>query len=116
MQMYTQYGGVRPFGVALLIGGVDEKGPQLVEIDPSSTFYGWKAQAIGRGAPEALKILRKGWKEDLSEEDAISLGIQALKAGEKGVKIQEVEVAVINEKGFIKYHGDDGMKFIKKYW
>jgi len=116
MQLYTQFGGVRPFGVALLLGGIDEKGPQLVEIDPSSTFYGWKAQAIGRGAPEALKILRKNWKEGMTEEDAIKLGVQALKAGEKGVKLQEVELAVINDKGFIKYHGDEGAKFVKKFW
>jgi len=116
MQMYTQFGGVRPFGVALLLAGIDEKGPQLFEIDPSSTFYGWQAQTIGRGAPEALKILKKGWKGGLSEEDAIKLGIQALKAGEKGVKIQEVELAIINDKGFIKYHGDEAIKFIKKFW
>ncbi|MFH1229322.1 MAG: archaeal proteasome endopeptidase complex subunit alpha [Candidatus Aenigmatarchaeota archaeon] len=116
MQMYTQFGGVRPFGVALLMGGVDEKGPQLVEIDPSSTYYGWQAQAIGRGAPEALKLLRKAWKEGMSEEEAISLGMQALKAGEKGVKLQEVELAIINEKGFKKYHGDEGVKYIKKFW
>src|SRR3990172_4467018 len=50
MQLFTQYGGVRPYGVAFLVGGVDEKGPQLYEIDPSSTFYSWKAQAIGKGS------------------------------------------------------------------
>jgi len=116
MQLYTQYGGVRPYGVALLLGGLDEKGPQLYEIDPSSTFYGWQAQAIGRGAPEALKILRKSWKEGLAEEDAIKLAIQALKAGEKGVKIQEVELAVVNNKGYKKYYGDEGIKYIKKFW
>jgi proteasome alpha subunit len=116
MQLYTQYGGVRPFGVAFLLGGIDEKGSQLFEIDPSSAYYGWKAQAIGRGAPEALKILKKGWKENLSEEDAVKLGIKALKLGEKGLKPEEVELAVINGKGFKKYHGNDGLKFIKKYW
>jgi len=116
MQLYTQYGGVRPFGVALLLGGIDEKGPQLFEIDPSSTFYGWKAQAIGRGAPEALKVLRRGWKEKMSKEDAIKLSIQALKAGEKGVKPAEVEMGIVDEKGFKKYFGAEGAKFIKKYW
>jgi len=116
MQLFTQFGGVRPYGVALLLGGIDEKGSQLFEIDPSSAFYGWKAQAIGRGSTEALKALRKGWKENMNEDDAIKLAIQALKAGEKGVKSSEVELAVINEKGFRKYHGDEGIKFIKKYW
>lgn len=116
MQLCTQWGGLRPYGVAFLLGGIDEKGSQLFEIDPSSAFYGWKAQVIGRGAPEALKILRKNWKENLSEEDAIKLILRALKAGEKGVKPREVELAIINEKGFRKYHGDEGLRFIKKYW
>ena len=116
MQLFTQYGGVRPYGVAFLIGGVDEGGAQLFELDPSSAFYGWKAHAIGRGAPEALKVLRKNWKEGLKEDDAIKLAIQALKAGEKNVKPVELELSIINGKGFKKYHGNDGLKFIKKYW
>ncbi len=116
MQMYTQYGGVRPFGVAFLLGGFDEKGAQLFEIDPSSTFYGWKAHAIGRGAPEALKVLRKGWKENMSEDEAIKLAVKALKAGEKGIKMSEVEMSIVNGKGFRKFYGDTGLKFIKKYW
>ncbi len=116
MQLFTQYGGVRPFGVALLLGGVDEKGSQLFEIDPSSTFYAWQAQAIGRGAPEALKILRKHWKEGLSEEDAIKLALQALRAGEKEAKPNEVELAVVSGKAFRKYNREDDIKIIKKYW
>lgn len=116
MQMFTQYGGVRPFGVALLMAGMDEKGPQLFEIDPSSAFYAWKAQAIGKDAAEALKILRKGWTERLTEEDAIRLALQALKSAEKGLKPHEVELAIITRRGFNKYAGEDGLKFVKKYW
>lgn len=116
MQLFTQYGGVRPFGVALLLGGVDEKGPQLFEIDPSSTFYSWKAHAIGRGSAEAIKVFKKGWKEKLSEEDAIKLAIQAMKAGEKSIKPIDIELAIVTSKGFNKYHGAEGSRFIKKYW
>ena len=114
-QSYTQYGGVRPFGVAFLIGGVDEKGSQLFEIDPSSAFFSWKAQAIGKGSVEAVKVLKKGWKANLSKEDAIKVAIQALKIGEKGVKPNEIELAIVTDK-FEKYFGDEGTKFIKKYW
>jgi proteasome alpha subunit len=116
MQLYTQYGGVRPFGVAFLLGGIDEKGPQLFEIDPSSTFYCWKAHAIGRGAPEALKILRKEWKEGLTEEDAIKLALRTMKAAEKGLKMSEIEMVVINTQEFKKMFGEEGLKAVKKYW
>jgi len=116
MQAYTQYGGVRPFGVALLIGGVDEKGSQLYEVDPSSTFYGWKAHAIGRGAPEARKVLKKDWKEGMKEDVAIKLAIKALRAAEKTIKPQEVVLVVITGKQFKKIYGENGLKTIKKYW
>jgi len=116
MQLFTQYGGVRPFGVALLVGGVDELGPQLFEIDPSSAFYAWKAQAIGKGAPEALKLLRKNWNEGLKEDDAVKLAITALKAAEKGVKPIEVELAIVKKGAFKKYVGAEGVKYLKKYW
>jgi len=116
MQLFTQFGGVRPFGVALLTGGVDEKGPQLFEIDPSSAFYAWKAQAIGKGAQDAVKILKDGWKESMGMDDAITLAMNALKAGEKGIKPNEIELAVVDAKGFRKWYGEEGAKFIKKYW
>jgi proteasome alpha subunit len=117
MQLFTQYGGVRPFGVALLVAGVDEKGAQLFEVDPSSAFYAWKAQAIGKGAPEAFKVLQKSWKPGLTEDAGIRLAITALKAGEKSLKINEVELSVVNKNGFKEYHGStDAQKFLKKYF
>ena len=116
MQMFTQYGGVRPFGVALLVGGVDEKGPQLFEIDPSSAFYAWKAQAIGKEAAEALKVIKKNWSEKLGEEEAVKIAVQALRAAEKNMKITEIELAIIKKSGFKEYSGDEGAKFLKKYW
>lgn len=116
MQLFTQYGGVRPYGVALLVGGVDENGSQLFEIDPSSTYYGWKAHAIGRGANEALKVMRKSWKENMSEEDAIRLVLQAMRAGEKEAKPSEVELAVIKKAEFRKFTEDESVKIAKKHW
>jgi 20S proteasome subunit alpha 2 len=48
MQEYTQSGGVRPFGVSLLVAGWDaDNGPSLYQVDPSGAFYAWKATAIG---------------------------------------------------------------------
>ncbi len=117
MQVFTQYGGVRPFGVALLIGGIDEKGPHLFELDPSSAFYSWKAQAIGRGAEEALKLLRKKWKDGMSEDEAVKLALKALKSGEKDANVEEIELAVITDKkGYVKYSGYNDPKFFKKLW
>lgn len=48
MQEYTQSGGVRPFGVSCLVAGYDIDGPQLFQVDPSGSYFGWKATAIGK--------------------------------------------------------------------
>ena len=47
-QEYTQSGGVRPFGVSLLVAGFDDEGPHLYQVDPSGAYFGWKATAIGK--------------------------------------------------------------------
>ena len=48
MQVYTQYGGIRPFGVSLLIAGVDSK-PRLFEAEPSGAMTGYLADSVGSG-------------------------------------------------------------------
>ena len=51
--MPPESGGVRPFGVSLLMAGMDEHGPQLYQIDPSGTYFAWKASAIGKNMTNA---------------------------------------------------------------
>ena len=46
-QAYTQYGGLRPFGVSLLYAGWDKTyGFQLYASDPSGNYGGWKATSM----------------------------------------------------------------------
>jgi len=60
MQEYTQQGGVRPFGVSLLVCGFDDvRGPQLFQVDPSGSYFAWKATGIGRGMINAKATLEK---------------------------------------------------------
>ncbi len=78
-QYYTQAGGFRPFGVSLLVGGVDNQGRALYTIDPTGIYFRYKAYSIGEGEDEVNEFLRKNYKENLSKEAAIKLGLQALK-------------------------------------
>ena len=56
MQEYTQSGGVRPFGVSLLVAGMDGDGvPRLFQVDPSGAYFGWKATAIGKVSFRRIK-------------------------------------------------------------
>lgn len=57
----THYTQSRPFGVALLIAGVDENGPQLFHVDPSGTFMRYDAKSIGSGSEGAQTELQDSW-------------------------------------------------------
>ncbi|RNJ80376.1 MAG: archaeal proteasome endopeptidase complex subunit alpha [Nitrosopumilus sp. B06] len=69
-QQYTQYAGVRPFGVALILGGVVGGRPQLYLTDPSGTYIAYDAIAIGAGSEQVTDFLEKTYKDDLSINDA----------------------------------------------
>jgi len=78
--MYTQHGGVRPFGVALVIAGIDKSVPKLYMTEPSGQYMPYQAVAIGQGYYTATEFLEKNYKEDLTIEDTILLALKALSA------------------------------------
>eukprot|EP00002_Diphylleia_rotans_P018026 TRINITY_DN348_c0_g1_i1.p1 TRINITY_DN348_c0_g1~~TRINITY_DN348_c0_g1_i1.p1 ORF type:complete len:236 (+),score=75.95 TRINITY_DN348_c0_g1_i1:61-768(+) len=98
MQEFTQSGGVRPFGVSLLIAGYDDNGPQLFQVDPSGSFWGWKASAIGKGAVNGKTFLEKRYHDDIELEDAIHTAILTLKEGFDGQMTEHnIEIAIVSE-------------------
>jgi len=96
IQVYTQHGGIRPFGVSLIVAGVDTTGPKLLTTDPSGSYRGYKARALGRNADKANSLLDEKYVEGLSLDDAIRLGVEAVDAASGGkVTPAMVKVAVI---------------------
>jgi proteasome alpha subunit len=80
LQMFTQNAGVRPFGVSLLVAGIDSDGStSLYLTDPSGAMWGYKAFAIGSGANEARTYLEENYKEDMSDEELKLLPLRTLK-------------------------------------
>lgn len=106
VQEATQSGGVRPYGVSLLVagwdegiepeseeakkddpeqkissktGGIQKGGPSLYQVDPSGSYYPWKATAIGKHATSAKTFLEKRYTEGLELEDAIHIALLTLK-------------------------------------
>lgn len=69
-QQYTQYAGVRPYGVALILGGVVNKKPQLYLTDPSGTYISYDAIAIGSGSDVVTDFLEKTYKDNLTLDEA----------------------------------------------
>ncbi|KAI8987903.1 proteasome subunit alpha type-4 [Mycotypha africana] len=78
-QGYTQYGGLRPFGVSFIFAGYDEHyGFQLYHSDPSGNYGGWKATCIGNNNATAQSILKQDYKDGMTLEEAKALVIKAL--------------------------------------
>lgn len=76
---YTQYGGLRPFGVSFLYAGWDRHfGFQMYQSDPSGNYSGWKATAIGSNSQSAQSTLKSDYTEDLSLTDATKLAVRVL--------------------------------------
>ncbi len=96
-QEFTQSGGVRPFGISILIAGIDYDGPQLYQLDPSGVYHEWKATAIGKNASNAKVFFEKRYKEDLDRDDAIHDALLALKDGFEGTMTsRNIEVGYID--------------------
>jgi len=96
MQEYTQSGGVRPFGVSLLVAGYDETGPHLYQVDPSGSYWAWKASAIGKNMINANTFLEKRYTNEIELEDAIHTAILTLKEGFDGQLTESnIEIGII---------------------
>lgn len=94
-QLYTQHGGVRPFGVALILAGINEK-PRVFETDPSGALIEYKATAVGAGRNAAMEIFEEKYREDMSIEEIKELAIEALyRSSEEEISANNIEVAVI---------------------
>ncbi|MFX1296597.1 MAG: archaeal proteasome endopeptidase complex subunit alpha [Promethearchaeota archaeon] len=115
-QMYTQHAGVRPFGVSLLIAGVDEV-PRLFMTDPSGAFWGYKAQSIGAGAQTVREAIEKEYDEKKSIDEVIIIALKALKKViEADLDPTKAEIAVIRTetKKFDRLSLNEMETYIKK--
>ena len=96
-QNYTQYGGVRPFGTALLVAGVDELGEHLFETDPSGALVSYKAGSIGAGRNVVMEVFEEQYTEGMAMIDAVELGLKALKKATEEEKLnpKAVEIGIV---------------------
>ena len=104
-QICTQSGGLRPFGVSVLVAGIDDHTPRLFETDPIGIFFQYRATAIGEGEVEVEEILHNEYKSVLTIDEGLKLSLKALKKvlGEN-FNIERIDAAYINiaEKKFKK--------------
>lgn len=111
---FTQYAGVRPNGVALIIAGVDQQGQALYVTDPSGTYVQYAAIAIGASSDEVNSFLEKHYSSDMSLEDAAALAVAAINLkAEKKEGVDHIKMAKVtsDKKTFDKISEED----LKRY-
>lgn len=113
---FTQYSGVRPYGVSLIIAGVDQKGGAIYVTDPSGTYVSYAAVAIGAGSEEVTDFLEKNYKTDIGLEEGAALATAAinLKSDKKdGVKHVKMSWVNLSKKILEKIPESEIEKFVK---
>ena len=116
-QMYTQSGGVRPFGISLIIGGVSDGECKLYETDPSGAIVEYKATAIGLGRDNALDLFEEKYEDDLALKEAIDLAIEGIFEANSGkVTEDSIEISVVNKETekYEKLPKDEIEGYVKK--
>ncbi|KAL2555166.1 Proteasome subunit alpha type-4-A [Forsythia ovata] len=106
-QGYTQFGGLRPFGVSFLFAGWDKNyGFQLYMSDPSGNYSGWKAAAIGSNNQAAQSMLKQDYKDEITREEAVQLALKVLSKTMDSTSLtsEKLELAeVFLSNGIVKY-------------
>ena len=117
-QICTQSGGLRPFGVSVILGGIDPDGvARLFETDPTGIFFQYKATVIGEGETEVEEIITSEYDDKMTIEEGLRLCLRALaKILDKKLSIERIEAAYINKEGrkFTKIPADRIEKILRK--
>jgi len=121
-QQYTQYAGVRPYGVALILGGVVNDKPELYLTDPSGTYISYDAIAIGSGSEQVTDFLEKTYKDDISLDDAAILATAGIylssedKEGTSHIRMARIKketglYELVSDEQITKYASDAKTKY-----
>ncbi|MFP3210061.1 MAG: archaeal proteasome endopeptidase complex subunit alpha [Thermocladium sp.] len=115
-QVYTQHGGVRPFGAALIVGGVDSHGPMLFQTDPGGIYFGYYATALGNSSSTILDYLEKNYKYEMDIGECTKLAVKALSLVVESLEVDRIEMGTIDvaTKKYRKLSSDEVKALIDK--
>ncbi|MCI4372212.1 MAG: archaeal proteasome endopeptidase complex subunit alpha [Thermoplasmata archaeon] len=115
-QQYTQFGGVRPFGTALLVGGYDDTGIRLYETEPSGSLTSFKASSTGGNKGPVMELFEQKYKPGMDRDSAILLALEGLRAGlDEGGNLSQVEVVTMDQgKGMTRLPSDEIQKYVTR--
>lgn len=115
-QQFTQYGGARPFGVSLMVAGINKKKAELYTSDVTGNYVAYHANAIGENDEKIKNILREKYNPTLKLKEGVKLALDILKeVNESKFNLNKFELCYIpNENGGLKrLYGEELEAFAK---
>jgi len=115
-QMFTQYGGARPFGVAIMLAGVNKGKTHLYTSDVTGNYHAYKANAIGENDEKIKEVLRSDYREDMAIDEGIKFCLKIFKdLMGKNFDIGRFEVGIIKlgDKNLSRIQSEDLKKYAK---
>jgi len=115
-QMFTQYGGTRPFAVSFLVAGVSKGKGYLYSSDVMGNYSAYRANTIGENDEKIKETLRKDFKDEMDIEDGIKFALRILKEilG-KNFDLERFDVGCIknHDEKLVRLHGEELRKFTR---
>ena len=115
-QMFTQYGGARPYGIALMLGGVHKGKTYLYTSDVTGNFFAYKANSIGENDEKIKEILRSDFDENMTIDEGIRFAMKIFREilG-KNFEIHRFDVGYVksSEEKLVRLQGDELKKYVK---
>lgn len=103
-QIYTQYGGIRPFGCALFFIGIDSTGTHIYTTSPSGIYRPYKAYALGSGDSSAREYIQNNYNEKLSFKEMVNLALNSIKESiDEEISEENIRIAYIKSSEGSKY-------------
>jgi proteasome alpha subunit len=102
-QQFTQYGGARPFGVSIMLAGMNGKKPELYTSDVTGNYFSYFANAIGENDSQMKEKLREEYKKDLTIKQGVKIALKIFEEIQgKNFNINRFELCFIEKEGKLK--------------
>ena len=115
-QQFTQYGGARPFGVSLMVAGINKKNPELYTSDVTGNYFSYNANAIGENDDKIKEKLREKYSKDITIKKGVKLSLSIFKEiQESKFNLSRFELSYLKKADakIIKLEGEEIKNFSK---
>jgi proteasome beta subunit len=101
-----------PLATQVLIGGVDDTGPHIFNLDPFGSLNEEKFVSTGSGSPIAYGVLEDKYKEDMTAKELIPIIVKAVNSAMKRdiASGDSYKVTVIDKTGYKELSDEEKRK------